>query len=261
LLALEKRMLSDEDAERLYAEFPEIKQSYEKYCPTCGKTGFYFWKGKKNICDCRGQLNLFKNYQNAGIGKLYHSLTWEDFHGDPELKVAAVDYLESADRLIANGIGIILLGDIGVGKTMAMNLLMKDLLRLGHRVYATTFASMISMFTAGWNSNEDKQLFERRIRMSEILLLDDLGKEMKTKTNLGEWTFDHVLRSRVQHGRPTFITTNMNGSEIQEGYGAATMSLLLETSIAYEVQGSDFRPEAGKRKVDEVKKGIIRPIV
>ena len=120
---------------------------------------------------------------------------------------------------------------------------------------------MISMFTEGWKSQESQRLFQQKVEMSHILLLDDLGKEMKKKTNLSEATFDSVLRTRVQSGRPTFITTNMSEEEMTSGYGGAIMSLLKETSIDQEVSGEDFRIKAGKRSLMEALSGNIRPIV
>ena len=44
-----------------------------------------------------------------------------------------------------------------------------------------------------------------------VILLDDVGKELRgTRIALAETTFDEILRQRVQAGRATFITTNMD---------------------------------------------------
>lgn len=259
-LRLDQRYLTDEDAFRLYKRYPEMSGDFRKYCPTCFKKGFITWDGEQYPCDCKQQLQLNKHYLNAGIGDLYQRQTWDDFEGDPELIELISNYLEKSERMVASGIGLVLYGSFGIGKTMATNLMLKDLLKLGYPCYSTTFTNMIDMFTAGWTSQEEKIFFERKIRKTKILLLDDVGKEYKSKNNLGSSTFDSVLRSRTQDGLPTLITTNMTDRELTNEYGDAVMSLLKETSVLYEVQGTDFRSKAGQRKLHEVMAGNTRPI-
>lgn len=260
-LPLDKRFLSDEDAHRLYQQHPDLRPDPDEYCPTCNKEGTYRWQGVEHKCDCRQQLQYHKHYLNAGIGVLYQRLSWDDYEGDPELRRTVDAYLKNHQRMISSGVSIILTGDYGVGKTLAMNLLLKSLLHEGYSCFATTFAGMMEMFTAGWASKEDKALFQQRVVMSQVLLLDDLGREYKTKTNLSETTFDFLLRTRVQHGRPTFITTNMSEDQLRQGYGSAVISLLSENAILQEVKGKDFRQRARSRTFDEVRSGNIRPIV
>lgn len=260
---LDLRFLSESDAARLYQVHKELGRDPDEYCPTCAKEGFYYWPNKETRieCDCRKQLQYYKHYLNAGIGSLYQRLSWLDYQGNDELIQLADNYVANAQKFVAQGIGIVLMGDIGTGKTLFANLLLKDLLHEGYSVYSVTFAGMIDMFTAGWTSETEKQFFLERIRKSEILLIDDIGKEYKTKNGLGSATFDSVLRSRVQEGRPTFITTNMTPDDMEDGYGSAVLSLINEISITHEVEGNDFRSTAGKRKMTEIRDGLTRPIV
>lgn len=254
------RYLSDREAQRLYRDHPQVKPSPDTYCPTCNKAGVYLWHGKNVMCDCELQLQLHKHYLAAGIGVNYQRLSWDDFSGDPKIKFMMDQYLARHEAYVGKGIGMVLHGEVGTGKTFGTTMLLKDLVKLGYRCYSTTFASMIEMFTAGWKSTEDQRYFQEKIMFSDVLLLDDLGRELRTKNKLSESTFDDVLRRRVQDGRPTFITTNMNLVEMNEGYGAAVLSLLSEKSIAHPVKGDDFRPTANRRMVKEVQDGECRPI-
>ena len=258
--SLRWRFLSEADAERLYEHNPELQASPDRYCPTCHKTGFYLWKGYQVECDCQLQLQLHKHYLNAGIGTSYQRMSWDDYEGDDKARELCEQYYESRVNLINGGTGLMFLGDFGTGKTMTMNLLLKQLLWDKYDVYATTFTSMIEMFTAGWKSMEDQALFQKKVKQSKVLLFDDIGKEMRTRNNLSESTFDDVLRSRVQDGRPTFITSNMTIEEMGQGYGSAIFSLLREVSIVCEFKGDDFREKSSKRLLDEAISGVVRPI-
>ena len=69
------------------------------------------------------------------------------------------------------------------------------------------------------------------------------------------------MRQRVQSGRATFITTNMDSTDLEDGYGAAILSLVREKSLDLPFDGNDFRTAANDREVAEVLKGEVRPIV
>lgn len=252
--------LPDFDAQRLYEAHPKLKASYKDYCPTCGATGTFRWEGKDHECDCRRQLNLHKHYLAAGVGVTYQRLSWDDYVGDEDVLNLCAKYVDNAPQYVSRGTGIILHGSFGSGKTLAMNLLIKQLIHKGYDCYATTFASMIELFTAGWRSPEEQQWFQRKVVQSDVLLLDDLGRELKRNNKLSESTFDDVLRTRVQGGKVTFITTNLSRGEMKEGYGSAVLSLMQESSVIREVKGSDFRPQANKRMRQEIDAGEVRPI-
>jgi len=257
---LRYHFLSDREAERLYRQHPKLKPDFREYCPTCHTERTYFWDGLMQKCDCQLQLQLHKHYLAAGIGVTYQQLSWDDFEGDPEVRLWMDDYLRNHMNYVDRGLGLVLYGDYGVGKTFSITLLLKDLIKLGYNCYSTTFAHMVEMFTAGWREPEEQRYFQTKIIGTDVLLLDDLGRDMKTKINLSETTFDDVLRRRVQDGKVTFLTTNMTIKELSNGYGGAILSLLWERSLRYEMLGSDFRPQSTERLLVELRKGLVRPI-
>jgi hypothetical protein len=119
---------------------------------------------------------------------------------------------------------------------------------------------MVDEFTRGWGSNDDKARFESKVVKSDVFFLDDIGKEFRTKNNLSEATFDHVMRQRALDNRPTFITTNMGIDELMDGYGGAIFSLLKERVIEHNMDGIDYREYARNRTLDEIKDGTVRKI-
>jgi DNA replication protein DnaC len=252
------RSLSDPDFARLKEEYPEIA---EGTCPTCRGAGTYRWRDVENECDCRVQKQLNKLYFDAGIGLPYQRKSWDDLHIPSDQLGPIHDYINEPERFLSAGMGLLISGGNGTGKTLIANLILKQLIRADYRCYFSTASGMVEEFTAGWNNDEDKKRFVQKFIRTSVLCLDDLGKEFKSSNKLSASTFDHILRTRVQSGRPTILTTNLDVNELRRGYGAAALSLLLEQSIGMHLGGSDFRPKAYTRTMTELDKREIRPIV
>lgn len=253
--------LTTEESDRLAESYPHLKDvtPYD-YCPTCSKTGTYKWRGEDHECPCTLQLQLLKHYCNSGIGSTYQRLDWDDWEGDQELRHLMQVYVEDP-RFIEEGEGLFLWGNPGTGKTMLANLILKDLVKRGVRCYATTFSGMIDEFTKGWSDASEKRWFERKFKLTDVLLLDDLGREVRGRANLPQTTFDNLLRTRVQAGRPTLITTNMRPEEIDTGYGSGVLNLLWEQSLAYHMTGDNWHRKIPERRSAERASGERRPIV
>jgi DNA replication protein DnaC len=243
--------LSDDDTAWLTENFPEIGESPFDYCPTCQKTGEYFWQGVSVTCDCEMQLQLNKHYTVAGIGRRYQELAWDDWEGSPEVTYA-VDYIRQGD-------GLVLWGEPGTGKTMAGALILKELITTGTRCFYLTMNDMIDAFTAGWKDDESKRWFERKIKLIPVLCLDDLGKE-RGRGQLPQTTFDNLLRARVQAGRPTIITTEIRPDDLRVGYGAGVFNLLLEQGTALHMIGENWHQRVQARRQNERAQGWKRPI-
>lgn len=244
---IKTRFISDKESEYLSGKFPQYDSIVRRGCPTC--------KGPdstNNCGDCRKQLQLYKHYLLAGIGITYQQLGWEDFVGDPSALSLAKEYLSKHDRYVNGGYGFLLHGKYGTGKTLVSILVAKELVKLGYKVYFATFSQMVEEFTRSWGDNSEKIKFEKNVVKSDIFFLDDIGKELKTRNNLPETTFDYVLRQRVLDARPTFITTNMTVPEIMNGYGSAIFSLLTEKMLEHEVLGEDYRPNVIVRGLSEI---------
>ena len=248
---LKFKFLQDEETAYLELRNPQFEKIIKNGCPTCDD---------RSCGECKVQLQLYKHYLNAGIGYTYQRLNWEDFHGDPKAAKLGQMYLSKHKEMVNGGMGLMLHGSWGTGKTLMAALIAKELVKLGYTVYFATFTQMVDEFTRGWGSNEDKARFEAKVVKSDIFILDDVGKEFRTKNNLSEATFDHVLRQRALDNRPTFMTTNMSMEELQTGYGSAIFSLLKERMIVHNMVGEDFREFARERTLNEIVEGRQRKI-
>lgn len=251
-------LLADEEILFLKNRSPQFEKLVDSGCPTCRGRG-------SQEHNCRQQLQLYKHYENSNIGLAYQRLTWEDYVGDQTALKVVTQYLQHHQSMVQNGVGLMFHGkdgvtNFGTGKTLLVSLVVKEMVKLGYSAYFATFGEMIEEFTKGWSSNADKRHFESSIVNADVFVLDDVGKEFKTKNNLAESTFDYVLRKRVQDSRPTFLTTNLSPRSLGDGYGSAIFSLLTERSVSHEMMGEDYRPKARSRTLSEAMKEEVRPI-
>jgi len=254
---IETAILPQDEANRLYVRFPELRDGP---CPTCRGAGTFRWGGVEQPCDCRMQRQLAKHYSMSGIGVKYQRLDWEDFAGDRQALDQISTYVLKHEQMIRRGVGVVAHGPLGTGKTFLTTMVLKELIKRGYSCFATTFANTIEAFTATWGNHDEKRWFARKFMYSQVLLLDDLGRDLRTGNNLPQSTFDSILRTRVQEGRTTLATTNMSMRELESGYGAAVLSLLKEVSLRVEFSGTDFRPRANARTLAELDDDEIRPI-
>lgn len=293
------RLLSNDESARL----ARLNPSAGATCPTCqGRRAFRWYRhaargfdaGSEDpyevvtfdctgVVPCDDQRILTKFLWNAGLGLAYQRLSWEDAKAmEQGARDCAHEYLWRANDYVNAGVGFILHGEVGNGKTMLASLILKTLLGEGYDGYFTTFSELIDIFMSAWRDPEEKAWFYRRIKGAGILVIDDVGREHKQRrlvsmaeaektgrdpglsdypTSVAESVFDEVIRHRVGAARPTIVTTNFDLKRLTEGYGGNVMSLLAERCTDYRMIGGDFRPVAKARLDEEVVLGLNRPVV
>lgn len=275
------RTLTDPESERLRKQYPDLPSSPAQ-CVTCrGTKKFLWWDDPTSaeretvyyICNCTEQWVLHRYLLNAGIGLAYQRLGWADVEAEEGAILKAQNYLDNAEGYVANGLGLILYGTIGTGKTLLGILILKGLLAQGVDCYMTTFSGMIELLSSGWTDNDDKQWFVKRVKNAGVLMVDDVGREHHQRrmvkgqgltditTALAESTFEEVIRHRVSAAKPTIVTGNLDLQSLETKYGGNVLSLLSERSTTYRFEGKDFRETARMRLVDEIEAGMTRPAV
>lgn len=257
------RILDQDEADWLYENHPKLGESFEDYCPTCKKRGTYRWRGEDWPCDCQEQLQLHKWYLASGVGLPYQRLGWDDYAGDRGALESVGRYVLDHEAYLDRGMGLMFTGPNGLGKTMLATLALKEFVKQGHSCWATTFNQTVDMLTAGYGKDGKRaaEVFRRKFLLSDVLLLDDVGRGGWGRTALPESTFDNILRTRVQAGRTTLVTTNLAVEQFGAGtYGAGVLSLLSERSLVLTLSGGDFRGEVNRRLQAEIAAGETRPI-
>lgn len=199
--------------------------------------------------DCHKQRSAQKVLYEAGILRRYQLFDLDrDWTGQEGSKKIIKQYLENVDNARIQGIGLHLFGSWGLGKTALVGYILKEIAKKKnpltdskYSVYLTTFSEMITMYTSGWYDTIKRESFTKKIKLTDFLVIDDLGKEFASKSNLNIAALDEVLRFRMSDNRPTIITTNRSLQEIENDYGEGILSLIVGDCIPCKIEGVDFR--------------------
>lgn len=188
----------------------------------------------------------------ANIGEDYWDCDFLNFYGPEAPKNLSKRYLTSLADVKAEGTGILYAGPNGPGKTTLAMIVMKYLIRAGWTVQCTSLGEIVEGIQQSWKEdNEELEAFRARCRDSAFLLIDDVGKEHRGKTGFVQTVFDNLIRYRVQHRLPTFLTTNLTKEELRGTYGESALSLLEGKLLTIVVNGEDVRSTRLKKKLQQ----------
>jgi DNA replication protein DnaC len=227
-------------------------------------------------CECRLERRMARMLARARIPRRYEHCTLDSYESgfrgaDKSLKSARLMMQRFVEGypVETDGKGLLLTGDIGVGKTHVAVGLLKDLII--KRGVSGLFYDYRELLKEVQNSyNREVSATElgilRPVFEAEVLVLDELGAAKPT-----DWVWDtvaQILNSRYNERRTTIITTNYanaagllgSGSQTQETpakramrdetlgdrIGERMLSRLQEMCVVVEMHGKDFRQSVAR---------------
>jgi DNA replication protein DnaC len=188
-------------------------------CPICEGAGLRVVERPGGVrvaepCVCRVERRTARMIEQARIPRRYQNCTLDEFDIFPGSDTSLTTALITARNFVkaypleTDGKGLLLVGDLGVGKThLAVGILQSLILDRGARGLFYDYRDLLKEIQNSYGRND---LSERQILApvfdAEVLVLDELGAAKPT-----DWVWDtvqHILNTRYNDRRTTIITTN-----------------------------------------------------
>ena len=225
-------------------------------CPVCHDTG-YVGAGVREECACFRQRVSQRLYE-ASAAETDALQTFERFdasiipndvkldmgYTQRELATAVCrvcrDY--AAQYPATQKLGLVLMGQTGLGKTFLLNCVGNALIARGFAPVKLTGYRLYEAMRAAQFGGEDRRAEFNQLLSCDILLIDDLGTEPVIQGVTREYLFS-LLNERLVRRRHTVIATNLSHADLMAVYGERVFSRLMDgmNMMPVELKGKDLR--------------------
>ena len=178
--------------------------------------------GVSSSTDCEAESEAAR-LEACGVFARYHDATFEtiEARGVPTELRGQVDavrrYADAIGANVRHGNGLLLRGPVGTMKTTLAVAVLRCWLGRGGSARFLTMPSLVdNIFAAKSISQEEWNQFEKRLRQTPLLVLDDLGAEWVVGWVLTK--VDAIIAERYNRRRATIITTNLSSADMRSRY-------------------------------------------
>lgn len=212
----------------------EMRRGWPNYSPV------YRWYKCERLKE-KEQLQQAK----AFIPERFAVRTWDKFVVDKDNQEAYKICREySAGLSKETKSGLLICGDVGVGKTHLAVAILSTAFRKGISAAMVYIPDLLAELRKEMQDDEKKGLADK-VRSRRFLVLDDLGAEKAS-----EWTEQELARLinyRYENMLPTVITTNLTRKELIEKLGQRGADRLNQMCSPVLIFGKSRRIEMRKR--------------
>lgn len=233
-------------------------------CPLCYGTGWeYFDADVVRECECRKQNRAALLMQAANIPKRYEHCTLTNYNSNAFfLGETDKHYLSRAKAVLDcraiirdypnNEVGLLIVGQCGLGKThLAVALLRELILTKNVPGLFYDFRDLLKEIQDSYNpstSTSELKILEP-IYKTDVLVLDELGANKPT--NWVQETITQIINTRYNHNKLTIFTSNHldernseygeYGETLSDRIGVRLRSRLYEMCKMVPLFGDDYR--------------------
>lgn len=201
----------------------------------------------------RELADLIRRRRSAGFPeKEMQNWTFaRDDESNKRMSGIAHRYADNFPQMLRDNKGLLLFGNVGVGKSFYAACIVNALIDLGYPCLMTNFIRLTNTLQGMF---EGKQEYIDSLNRYSLLVIDDLGVERDTKT-MNELVYS-LIDSRYRAGLPIIVTTNLTSEELKKPntvHEERIFSRLMEMCIPLEVKGCDRRKQKLKTDFGEYK--------
>ncbi|WP_291636174.1 ATP-binding protein [Clostridium sp.] len=264
----------------------DLNLELTKKCDICGQRLFKKYnilgidRVVKVICDCEKkaleeksiigkanekQLRINKLMTNSLMDKKFRESTfekWDYSKGTKQMCELGTSYAKNFKECREEGLGLLIYGEPGNGKTYLSSAIANKLLEQFVPVICVSINGLLSRIQQTYNKwgKEAENDIIRGLCNADLLIIDDLGTEKKT-----EWSkamIYNIIDSRYRSNLPLIISSNLNinpketNDVLAEMYDRRTEDRILEMCTPIFNNQKSIRIDEAKKKT-----GILKQIL
>lgn len=134
----------------------------------------------------------------------------DDGKSDRHAMQIARNYVENFDKMFGDGMGLLIHGNVGSGKSFMSACIANALIDKGKSCLMTDMTTIINR---PFRKDDDRNQYVRDLAYDyDLLVIDDLGRERNT--SFATETVAAVLEARNRSKRPLIITSNLTPEQL-----------------------------------------------
>lgn len=160
------------------------------------------------------------------------------------------NYASEYGYYLAAGIGLLLHGKVGAGKSYLAACIANELIDQGYLVKYSTLTAMANEMNVTFGEKAD---YLYKLNRYDLIIIDDFGTERNTEF-MNEQAYS-IINARYESGKPMVITTNLSGEELNHPPtidAARLFDRILEVCHPLEVKGTSRRRKSARDKYNEI---------
>lgn len=222
--------------------YPEDYLDMHYTCPVCCDRGY----NGSRYCDCFRALcgklaadELNKSAQLKLSDFDSFDLTYYSGENYMQMKNILEFTRQYADTFTTQSKSILMFGETGLGKTHLSLAIANVVLKKGYGVIYDSAINILRNIEKEHFSYEHSSDMIDLVMDTDLLILDDIGTEYDS--SFYRATVYNIINTRLNRGKPSIISTNLNFEGINSRYDQRVMSRIVSMYTCLEFKGKDVR--------------------